>query len=125
MKSFLVSIISILFRIFLVILALYYVSKAGKTAYNLGYRVFAEPAVSSGTGIDITVTIPEGSGASEIGEILAGKGLIRDASLFKYQERLSAYHGKLQSGVYTLKTSMTAEEMMEVMAGEKSEDGEE
>lgn len=125
MKSMIISFFSIIFRIFLIVVALVFVIKAGNKAYSLGYRIFAEPAVSSGDGIDITVTIPMGSDPEKIGEILEDKGLIRDGSLFKYQERLSAYHGELQSGTYTLNTSMTAEEMMKIMADDEEDEEEE
>ena len=34
---------------------------------------------------------------------------------------MSAYHGKLKTGTYTLNTSMTAKDMMVVMAAESEE----
>jgi UPF0755 protein len=77
-------------------------------------------------GVDVVVTIPMGSSVAETGELLKGYGLIRDDRLFILQERLSDYHDKLEPGTYTLNTSMTAEEMMAVMAPslkEESEDG--
>lgn len=40
---------------------------------------------------------------------------------FYVQLRMSAYHGKLKTGTYTLNTSMTAKDMMVVMAAESEE----
>ena len=51
-----------------------------------------------------------------IGEILESKGLIRDAKLFYVQNLLSHYKDKLRAGVYILNTSMTMEEMMQIMS---------
>ena len=45
------------------------------------------------------------------------KGLVRDASLFQIQLKLSAYSKKIKTGVYTLNTSMTPKEMIVFMAG--------
>ena len=52
----------------------------------------------------------------DIGQILEDKGLIRDAKLFYIQNLLSHYKDKLQPGTYVLNTSMTMEEMMEIMS---------
>ena len=57
----------------------------------------------------------------EIGGILDKNGLISSPYIFFLQERLSAYHGKLQHGTYILNTSQTPTEMMKIMAGEKEE----
>ena len=85
-------------------------------AYDFGYRIFAETPVSPEPGLTMSVAIVEGKSVMEIGEILEGKGLIRDAYLFYLTEFFSTYHKKLQPGVYELSTAMTPEEMMGVMA---------
>ena len=92
------------------------------TAYDYGFRIFGESPVSQGEGSLITVTIPEGKSVKEIGEILVSKGLIRDAKLFYIQEMVSAYKGELKPGIYELSTSMTAEEMMAIMAKEPEDE---
>lgn len=86
------------------------------TAYNYGYRIFGEPPVSEGEGRVVMVTIPDGKSVKEIGEILVENGLLRDATLFQIQEKVSAYKDKLNPGIYEFSTSMTAEEMMAIMA---------
>ncbi len=87
-------------------------------AYDYGFRVFGEPPVSKGEGWTVTVTIPDGKSVEEIGKILVENGLLRDAKLFAVQEKVSVYKGKLKPGIYELSTSMTAEEMMAVMAAQ-------
>ena len=64
-------------------------------------------------------------GAKELGDLLEKKGLIRDAELFFVQLKLSSYSGKMKEGTYTLSTSMTAYEMMQIMSGEEAEEKEE
>ena len=63
--------------------------------------------------------------AKEVGEMLQEKGLIRDANLFRIQELLSENHGKIQPGIYDLSTTMTAQEMLAVIAVEPESEEEE
>ena len=56
--------------------------------------------------------------ATEIGNTLQEKGLVRDGRLFALQYLLSEYKKDWKPGTYELSTAMTAEEMMEVMAGQ-------
>ena len=121
-KNVIMTFLGMLVRLLLILLALYYIYQGALKAYDFGYRIFTEGPVSSGVGVDVEVTIPEGSGAMDIGEILEDRGLIRDHRLFFLQEILSKYHGKVKPGKYTLSTAMTAEEMLAVMAPEDSDE---
>ena len=114
--------------VFVVIVAML-ISKYAKIAYNYGYHIFNQTAVSSGTGRAVTFTVKEGDSVDTIAENLSGVGLITDKTLFKLQERFSEYHGMEQAGTYELSTAMTPEEMLSVMSGsaadaEDGEDGE-
>ncbi|MGN1315276.1 MAG: endolytic transglycosylase MltG [Lachnospiraceae bacterium] len=120
-KEIVVSIFATTFKVVLAIIIVMLVYKGSVTAYEYGQRVFNEPPVTGGSGRTIRVTIVEGSTAEEIGAELEKKGLIRDRRLFQLQELLSEYRNKLQSGTYELNTSMTAEEMMAIMAAGKGE----
>ena len=110
------AIAAMLVRLFIVLVLISFIYKLGFGAYDFGYRVFAEEPITGEPGRNIDVTIPMGSSAMDIGEILENSGLIRDKNLFFLQERLSEYHGKLAPGDYTLNTSQTAQDMMEIMA---------
>ena len=115
-KEIVTSIFATVFKVVLAIIIIMVVYKGSVTAYEYGQRVFNEPALTTGSGRSIQVTIPEGSSAKEIGELLKKKGLIRDERLFLVQEMLSEYKDKLQPGTYELNTSMTTEEMMKMLA---------
>ena len=121
-KKIITAILETALRIIVLLVIISLVYKAGSKAYDFGYRVFAERPMTLGVGRDVIVTIPDGKGSRQIGSILVERGLIRDANLFFVQELLSAYHGKLKSGTYTLNTGMSSTEMMEIMSGGLQED---
>ena len=68
----------------------------GKSAYQFGYNVFNQQAVSPGAGQEVTVVIPEGSSTYDVAKILKSKGLIDDSLVFFAQEKLSTYKGQMQ-----------------------------
>lgn len=127
-KEIVGSVFGVAIKIIVAIILVMFVYKYSMVAYDFGYRLFGEEPITSGEGRTISVMIPEAADAKKIGEILESKGLIRDASLFVVQERLSNFHGQIKQGQYDLNTSMTAEEMIEVMATgispESEDDGE-
>ncbi len=104
-------------KIVFVIIVYMLISKYAKLAYNYGYQVFNQTAVSSGTGRTISFTVGSGDSVDTIAENLAGVGLITDKNLFKLQERFSEHHGKEKAGTYELSTAMTPEEMLAIMSG--------
>ena len=95
----------------------------GKTAYQFGYNVFDQQAISPGAGLEVTVVIQEGSSVYDIGRILESKGLIEDAKVFYVQEKLSNYRGKLNAGTYLLSTAYTPTRIMGILAGDEEQEG--
>ena len=108
--------VKVAFVIMLILLIVYGIMKVSFTAYDFGYRVFTESAIDKKPGIYVEITIDESMGASDIGELLLDKGLIRDANLFWLQYKLSAYSGEIVPGTYTLSTAMGPKEMIITMA---------
>ena len=113
--------VSISFSILVMLLVVIGLIKLGSFCYDFGYRVFTEGPVEEEPGTDVTVDVTGDLSEYQIGKLLKKEGLIRDANLFYVQLRMSAYHGKLKTGTYTLNTSMTAKDMMAVMAAESEE----
>lgn len=103
---------------------LVFVYKGAVKAYDFGYRIFEDKPAAEEPGRDVTVSITMGTGSKEIGELLESKGLVKDATIFYLQNLLSSYRDKLAPGEYTLNTSMTAAEMMEIMAEKETEEDE-
>lgn len=113
------TVLGTILKIAVVIIVVFYVYKAAAVAYDYGYRIFAEEPISEEPGYDVTIAITSDKDTKDIGELLESRGLIRDSKLFLLQELLSENHGKIKEGTYTLNTSMTVSEMLEIMAGEE------
>ena len=105
-------------KISIVALVVMYTNRFAGEAYEFGYKIFTEEPVSTAPGLDITVTIPKGSNAYDIGKLLEERGVIRDARVFFVQELISDYRGKLSAGTYTLNTSWDIEDLLAVLASE-------
>ena len=116
-KKIILGLLDTAVKVAFVIVVAMLISKYAKVAYNYGYHIFNQTAVSSGTGRTVTFTVGSGDSADTIAENLLGVGLITDKNLFKLQERFSEYHGMEQAGTYELSTSMTPEEMLSMMSG--------
>lgn len=119
-----ISVVGAIFRMAVIVFAVYAIYRGALLCYDYGYRIFTEPAVSSGEGRTVTVAITEDMSASEIGQLLENKGLIRDAKLFVLQYYLSEYRKDVKPGIFELSTSMTVEEMMAAMVPEDNGDDE-
>lgn len=127
-KEMIASVLGLIVKIVVVVVVVMFVYKYARIGYDYGYRLFGEGPVTTGEGRTITVAIPDDTSAKNVGSILELKGLIRDKDLFVIQEMFSDYKGQIKPGMYELNTSMTAEEMMQIMsasAEEETEDAEE
>ena len=115
-RQMVMAVVSAILKVAIAVAAVVIIYKGAVIAYDYGYRVFKEEPVAEAPGVDIQVDITIGKSTMDIGQILEDKGLIRDAKLFYIQNLLSHYKDKLQPGTYVLNTSMTMEEMMEIMS---------
>ncbi len=121
-ESLIGAVIGAILKIVVAVAAVYLIYTAAMTCYDYGYRIFTEPAVSSGTGRTVTVTVTEDMSPSDIGELFYSRGLTRDAKLFALQYIFSEYRDDVTFGTFELNTAMTAEEMMEAMTSDTEED---
>lgn len=110
------AVLGAIFRVVVVLFAVHFIYNGATLAYDYGYRIFTEPAVSAGEGRKITVSITEDMSPADIGELFETKGLVRDGRLFVLQYYLSEFLKDVGPGTFELSTSMTVEEMMEAMA---------
>ena len=115
-KEIVASVFGMAFKIVAAVLIVMFTYKYALLAYDYGYRIFGETPLTSGEGRTVTITIEEDDDVKKIGRILENKGLIRDGELFVLQELISDYHNDILPGTYQLNTSMTVEQMMEVMS---------
>lgn len=118
-KKVVLAIFSTIVKVAVLAVAMILIYKTAVKAYNFGYAIFEDKPVSEAPGREVNITIASGSNAKKIGEILESKGLIKDATIFYFQNLLSAQKDKLQAGTYTLNTAMKPSEMMEIMAAKE------
>ena len=71
---------------------------------------------------EISVTIPEGTGASAIGSILENNGIINSSLNFKVYLRLNHYEGVMKAGSYTLSPSMDFDQIIAILEGYETND---
>lgn len=116
LKDVIFAIFETAFKLAAAVIIVVMIYRGANLAFDYGYRIFEEPPMSE-AGRDVTVTIPEGMSAEEMGELFYQKGLIRDVNLFRLQYLLSEFKEELKPGQFTLSTAMQVEEMMQVMAG--------
>ncbi len=124
-KQMIGATIELIFKVVIFVFIVMFIFRTSVTAYNYGFRVFAEEPMSLGEGRTISVYVENVDSVKEIGKMLQERGLIRDANLFVIQEFLSENHGKLQPGIYDLNTTMTSQEMIAVMAAQPETEEEE
>lgn len=78
------------------------------------WQLFFVPAVPGvEPGRPVVVTVPAGAGTAEIAEVLAEKGVIGNAALFRLRARLDGVDGKLRGGEYDLETGMSHGDVVE------------
>ena len=124
-SSLIGAVLGMITKVVVAVLVVYVIYRGAMTCYDYGYRIFTEPAISAGTGRTVTVAVTEEMSPLDMGELFVDKGLVKDAKLFALQYILSEYREDFRPGVYDLSTSMTAEEMMEVMGTHTEEETEE
>lgn len=104
-------------KIVLVIVVILFCISMSHQAYQVGYNIFHQESVDpEGEGHDVEITITAGMSVDQIGQMLEENGLLKDGSLFRYQERFSSWHGKIVPGTYTLSTDMTPDDMLKVLS---------
>ncbi|NLK77665.1 MAG: endolytic transglycosylase MltG [Clostridiales bacterium] len=121
-KTTALHLMGFILNILMMVLVVFVVIQLASVAYNLGYRVFTEPAMDESPGRDVMVEVDQNMSDWDLGIELEEKGLVENHLLFTIQLKLSSYKKDIKPGLYTLNTSMTAKELMQVMAKEENEE---
>ena len=110
-------IISISLQMIVCALVVIFLYDAGVKGFAFGGSIFSNAAVSSpGNGRDMIVKKKKGASDLDVAKLLESKGLIEDYKVFLVQTVL--YKATLYPGPYTLNTSMTPEEMLDILMQE-------
>ncbi len=70
---------------------------------------------SSSPGSKVEVTIPKGASTTEIGELLAGKGVIKSGLGFRISAYLNGGAGGVEAGTYRLPTGLSAADALQAL----------
>lgn len=81
---------------------------------GLGYR-YATGA--SGPSRPVTVDVPDGATAADVGDILQEAGVIRSALAFRIAAGFEGVESTLQAGTYDLRTNMTVAQVLDALRG--------
>jgi len=87
--------------------------KGVKASYQFGHDIFFASSVEATPGHDKDVSIPKGASIKEIAEILDENELIDNKVSFIVQSKFFELEPK--AGHYTLNTSQTSREMLEIL----------
>ena len=115
-------IISITVQIIICVVVVILIYHGAVTGFEFGISIFSSAAMTEAPGQDMIVIIEEGASAWDVGNLLEKKGLIQDEKIFFIQAIL--YKANLQAGTYTLNTSMTPEQILEILIEEPETSGE-
>lgn len=118
-KNLALGFMGFIVRAAILAIAILVIFRIGQEAYDFGFRIYTEEAMSPAPGRDVAVTIVQGDSTMDVGRMFEEKGLIRDAKLFYAQKKCSVYDADIKPGFYTLNTSMTADDMFAIIAGRK------
>ena len=69
-SSLISGIINFIIRAVIVVFVIYAIKQLCIKAYDYGYRIYSEPPMAEGEGIDVVENIPMGSSVMDTGEIL-------------------------------------------------------
>ncbi len=125
LKQLLGAIGAMLVKIVLAAAVIIIIFKLAVGAYDFGFNLFADIPVDEENGRTVNVIISDNQDAKDVGAMLEEKGLIRDANMFYILEMLSDANGDIVAGTYELNTSMSIEEMLDIIcSNENAEDAE-
>jgi uncharacterized YceG family protein len=71
------------------------------------FRIFQPFAGSGDASRPVRVTVPRGSTASQVGDVLAQQGVVDSSFFFGLRARLSGKRGDLKAGTFTLRRGMS------------------
>ena len=69
----------------------------------------------SGSSTPVTVEIPDGATADEVGGLLERRGVVRSALAFRVVTAARGLGSSLQAGAYQLRTNMTVNEVLDIL----------
>ena len=120
--SIIKAVTAMVVKIVVAVAVIMLIYKGAMTGYEFGYQIFDQQPMTVGAGRTVTVTITEDMSGKDMGELFYERGLVENKLLFIAQYYLSEFQQDIKPGTYELNTSMTVEQMMEIMAPKNLEE---
>lgn len=114
------AVIAISIRLILLALIALLLYEGVTKGYEFGHQIFYASAMETEPGQDKEITVEKGTSVSGVAKLLKEKGLIANEYSFIIQAEFFNY--KINPGSYTLNTSMTSRDILQMMnenTGEK------
>lgn len=107
------AVIAISIRLILLALIVLLLYEGVTKGYEFGHEIFYASAMEEKPGRDIDIKIEKGASISSVAKLLKEKGLITNSYSLIIQAEFFNY--KANSGSYTLNTSMTSRDILQMM----------
>lgn len=108
------TIIGISFRLIIYAVAILLLYEGATKGYEFGHEIFYASSMEEAPGRDMEITLEPGASVSEVGKKLEKQGLISNQYSFIIQAMVYEY--EIQPGTYTLNTSMTSREILDMVS---------
>ena len=108
------AIIGISFRLIIYAIAILLIYEGSVKGYEFGHEIFYASSMEEAPGRDMEINVEAGISVSSVGKELEKDGLINNRYSFIIQAMVYEY--EIQPGVYTLNTSMTSREILDVLS---------
>lgn len=107
------AVIAISIRLILLALIVLLLYEGVTKGYEFGHEIFYASAMEEKPGRDIDIKVEKGDSIASVAKLLKEKGLITNSYSLMIQAKFFNY--KANSGSYTLNTSMTSRDILQMM----------
>lgn len=114
------AVISISTKLVVYVLLIVLLVAGAKKGYEFGHSIFYAPAMEAEPGSDKTIKLNGDESVFDVGEKLEKAGLIRDAKAFTIQAY--CYEYEVKKGEYSLNTSLSSKEIINLLGEETEEE---
>lgn len=108
------AIIGISFRLIIYAIAILLLYEGATKGYEFGHEIFYASSMEGAPGRDMEITLEPGASVSSVGKRLEKQVLINNQYSFIIQAMVYEY--EIQPGTYTLNTSMTSREILDMLS---------
>ncbi len=108
-----VGIIRILLNILFYVVVVVLIIKASGITYEFAYQIFGQETAAPAPGHDVEIQIKKGESTLNVATKLESNKLIKDKYSFYVKAKLKSH--SIMPGTYTLNTSMTYDEIFEIV----------